>query len=129
MNRLQNIAFLLTCAGLLAASPDAAHADQAADTAAQDPAVWAKLQTPELAEEAGGSQSFNLGSVVDDIQLNNSTTVTTMQGNTISGFAAGSALGNSMSDVHGVGNTMVVNTGVLTMSNSVNLNVTVDMVR
>jgi hypothetical protein len=34
-----------------------------------------------------------------------------------------------MSDIHGFGNTMVVNTGVLTMSNSVNVNVSVDMAR
>lgn len=67
--------------------------------------------------------------VLDDIQLNASNTTTTMTGNTISGFTSGAAVANAMSDIHGFGNTMVVNTGVLTMSNSVNVNVSVDMSR
>ncbi|MBL8660199.1 MAG: hypothetical protein JNM75_10645 [Rhodospirillales bacterium] len=92
-------------------------------------AAWEAMATTDLAGLAGGSRGFDLGIVVDDVQLNASNTSTTVAGNTISGIASGDAVGNLMSEIHGFGNTMVVNTGVLTMSNSVNVNVSVDMAR
>lgn len=92
-------------------------------------AAWAAMAPAELAGTSGGTRGFDLGIVIDDIQVNAPQTSTTVAGNTITGFDTGEAVGNLMSDIHGFGNTMVVNTGVLTMSNSVNVNVTVDMAR
>lgn len=121
---------LVASAMLLAAFASAhpAHA-QPAPPAGDAAAAWEAMARSDLAGLAGGTRGFDLGIVVDDIQLNSSNTTTTVAGNTISGFDTGEAVGNLMSDIHGFGNTMVVNTGVLTMSNSVNVNVTVDMAR
>lgn len=106
--------------------PVPAEAGSTVKTAA---GAWETMATADLAGMSGGTRGFDLGIVVDDIQLNASNTTTTVAGNTIAGFDTGEAVGNLMSDIHGFGNTMVVNTGVLTMSNSVNVNVTVDMAR
>jgi len=92
-------------------------------------AAWDAMAPADLAGTSGGTRGFDLGIVIDDIQVNAPQTKTTVAGNTITGFDTGEAVGNLMSDIHGFGNTMVVNTGVLTMSNSVNVNVTVDMAR
>lgn len=81
----------------------------------------------ELAELSGGTNTPQLGIAIDDLQLIQSTTVTSMTGNLLNDFTTGAAFNNVMSDVGGVGNTMVVNTGVLTMSNSVNLNLILNM--
>ncbi len=130
MKRSRKNSGLLVLALLLAAAADvqAAHA-QPASPAGDATAAWEAMATPDLAGLAGGTRGFDLGIVVDDIQLNASNTNTTVAGNTISGFDTGDAVGNLMSEIHGFGNTMVVNTGVLTMSNSVNVNVSVDMAR
>lgn len=114
---------------LVAATPvPGAQAQQVAPVS-DAAAAWEAMGTADLAGMAGGTRGFDLGIVVDDIQLNASNTSTTVVGNTISGFDSGEAVGNLMSDIHGFGNTMVVNTGVLSMSNSVNVNVSVDMSR
>ena len=105
-----------------------AHA-QSGSPAGDATAAWKAMETTDLAGLAAGPRGLDIGIVVDDIQLNASNTTTTVAGNTISGFDTGDAIGNLMSDIHGFGNTMVVNTGVLTMSNSVNVNVSVDMSR
>lgn len=102
---------------------------QSGSPAGDATAAWEAMEATDLAGLAGGTRGLDLGIVVDDIQLNASNTTTTVAGNTISGFDTGDAIGNLMSDIHGFGNTMVVNTGVLTMSNSVNVNVSVDMSR
>lgn len=117
----------LAAAGLLAASPAIAEPAPAPEGTAGD--SWEAMASGDLAGSAGGSRGVDLGIVLDDLQLNASNTTATMTGNTISGFASGAAVGNVMSDIHGFGNTMVVNTGVLTMSNSVNVNVSLDMTR
>jgi hypothetical protein len=127
MKRSRNLPGLLFGAGLLAAVP--AAAEQPPTPAGDAGGRWEAMATDDLAGLAGGSRGVDLGIVLDDLQLNASTTSATMSGNTISGFTSGAALGNAMSDIHGFGNTMVVNTGVLTMSNSVNVNVSVDMAR
>ncbi|MCU0895151.1 MAG: hypothetical protein MUD06_12685 [Rhodospirillales bacterium] len=114
-------------AGLLATSPALAEPAPAPGGAAGE--AWTAMAGDDLAGLAGGSRGVELGAVLDDLQLNASNTTATMTGNTIAGFTSGAALGNAMSDIHGFGNTMVVNTGVLTMSNSVNVNVSVDMSR
>lgn len=117
----------LAAAGLLAASPAIAEPAPAPEGTTGD--SWERVASGDLAGLAGGSRGVDLGIVLDDLQLNASNTTATMTGNTISGFASGAAVGNVMSDIHGFGNTMVVNTGVLTMSNSVNVNVSLDMTR
>ncbi len=81
----------------------------------------------ELAALSGGAETPALGIAIDDLQLTQSTTVSSMTGNALSNFTTGAALNNVMSNVEGIGNTMVVNTGVLTMSNSVNLNLILNM--
>jgi hypothetical protein len=119
-------------AAILATAPLAAGPALAEPTPAPGPGAgeaWTAMAGDDLAGHAGGSRGTDLGAVLDDLQLNASNTTATMTGNTIAGFASGAALGNAMSDIHGFGNTMVVNTGVLTMSNSVNVNVSVDMSR
>lgn len=132
MKRSRDIARPLVVFGLLIAA-GAANADPA--QAVPQPLVsdvtadWTSLDNSSMSELAGGTAGTEFGIVIDDIQLNASNTTTTVAGNTISGFDTGHALGNSMADIHGFGNTMVVNTGVLTMSNSVNVNVSVDMAR
>lgn len=127
MKRSRIRAGALVAAGLLAATPATAEPTPASAGDAGD--KWEAMAIDDLAGLAGGSRGVDLGIVLDDLQLNASNTTTTMTGNTISGFNSGAALGNAMSDIHGFGNTMVVNTGVLTMSNSVNVNVSVDMSR
>ncbi|MCU0893315.1 MAG: hypothetical protein MUD06_03175 [Rhodospirillales bacterium] len=120
-------AAVVLAAGLLAAS--GALAEPAPALGGATGQAWTAMAGDDLAGHAGGSRGVELGAVLDDLQLNASNTTATMTGNTIAGFASGAALGNAMSDIHGFGNTMVVNTGVLTMSNSVNVNVSVDMSR
>jgi hypothetical protein len=110
MKRSRTHAAAVVAAGLLAASP--AIAEPAPAPRATDEA-WAAMAGDDLAKHAGGSRGIELGAVLDDLQLNASTTTATMTGNTIAGFASGAALGNAMSDIHGFGNTMVVNTGVV----------------
>ncbi len=127
MKRSHNAAGALALAALLAAAP--AGAEQAPAPADDAGDRWEAMATEDLSGLAGGSRGVDLGIVLDDLQLNASSTTASMNGNTISGFASGAAAGNVMSDIHGFGNTMVVNTGVLTMSNSVNVNVSVDMGR
>jgi hypothetical protein len=127
MKRSRNPAAAVAVAGLLAAAPAMAEPPTASAGGADD--RWEAMATDDLAGLAGGSRGVDLGIVLDDLQLNASSTTATMNGNTISGFTSGAAVGNAMSDIHGFGNTMVVNTGVLTMSNSVNVNVSLDMAR
>lgn len=127
MKRSRTRTGALVAAGLLAASP--AVAGPAPVMAGDAGGSWEVMGGGDLAGLAGGSRGVDLGIVLDDLQLNASNTTATMSGNTISGITSGAALGNVMSDIHGFGNTMVVNTGVLTMSNSVNVNVSVDMSR
>ncbi len=133
MKRSRDIARPLVVLGLLVsagpANAGSAHVAPPAPLASDTTADWATLDAVSMSKLAGGSAGTDFGIVVDDIQLNASNTTTTLAGNTISGFDTGQAFGNSMSDIHGFGNTMVVNTGVLTMSNSVNVNVSVDMAR
>jgi hypothetical protein len=127
MKRSRTRAAAVVTAGLLAAGPAIAEPTQAPAGGSGEP--WAAMASDDLAGLAGGSRGAELGAVLDDLQLNASNTTSAMTGNTIAGFASGAAIGNAMSDIHGFGNTMVVNTGVLTMSNSVNVNVSVDMSR
>lgn len=137
MKRSRDIAKSLVVAGLLIAAGAAISAPARAGQNAGSPAPsasdataeWASLDAASMSELAGGTAGTDFGIVIDDIQLNASNTTATVAGNTISGFDTGQAFGNSMSDIHGFGNTMVINTGVLTMSNSVNVNVSVDMAR
>jgi hypothetical protein len=126
MKRSRNHIGPLAALALLLAAPAYAQPTAPGD---QLGSAWEAMPASDLAALAGGSRGFDLGIVVDDIQLNASNTSATVAGNTISGINSGAAWANAMSDIHGFGNTMVVNTGVLTMSNSVNVNVTVDMAR
>lgn len=87
------------------------------------------IAVDELALLAGGAESPLLGIAIDDLQLTQSTTVAAMNGNLLNNFVTGAAFNNVMANVEGIGNTMVVNTGVLTMSNSVNLNLILNMSR
>ncbi len=102
---------------------------QADDTLAVAGAIDAGegIEGDELASLSGGADTAPLGVAIDDLQLTQSTTVATMAGNLLSDFTTGAAVNNVMSNVEGIGNTMVVNTGVLTMSNSVNLNLILNM--
>jgi hypothetical protein len=127
MKRSRTRAAAILATALLAAGPALAEPTPAPGPGAGE--AWTAMAGDDLAGHAGGSRGTDLGAVLDDLQLNASNTTATMTGNTIAGFASGAALGNAMSDIHGFGNTMVVNTGVLTMSNSVNVNVSVDMSR
>lgn len=102
---------------------------QADDTLAVAGAIDAGegIEGDELASLSGGADTAPLGVAIDDLQLTQSTTAATMAGNLLSDFTTGAAVNNVMSNVEGIGNTMVVNTGVLTMSNSVNLNLILNM--